>query len=80
VLRFSCGYAHIGVIKAPEANGIHIDMVVGTSVGSAIGALYAGGYSGAALEQLLPGLDQSQIRDFELSRCGYLRGRVENYP
>jgi Predicted esterase of the alpha-beta hydrolase superfamily len=52
------GYAHIGVIDALEANDIHIDIVVGTSVGSVIGALYAGGYNGAALEHLLLGVEQ----------------------
>lgn len=37
------GLAHIGVIKAFEENGIEFDYVVGTSVGSIIGAFYAAG-------------------------------------
>ena len=37
------GFAHIGAIKAFEECGIDFDIVVGTSVGSIIGALYAGG-------------------------------------
>ncbi len=39
------GMAHIGVIKALEDNGIPIDYVAGTSIGSIVGALYAMGYS-----------------------------------
>jgi NTE family protein len=39
------GLAHIGVLKALEENGIPIDYIVGTSIGSVIGALYASGMS-----------------------------------
>lgn len=35
------GFAHIGVIRVLEAEKIPVDLVVGTSVGSLIGALYA---------------------------------------
>lgn len=37
------GFAHVGVIKVLEAHGIRPDIVVGTSAGSFVGALYAGG-------------------------------------
>lgn len=43
------GLAQIGVLKALKEAGIHIDMIVGTSMGSIIGGLYAAGYS---IEQL----------------------------
>lgn len=39
------GFAHIGVIKALEENGIPIDYITGTSMGAIIGSLYAIGYS-----------------------------------
>lgn len=68
------GFAHIGVIKALEANDIHIDIIVGTSAGSVVGALYAGGYKSAELEQLALKLDQDQLNDFEISKRGYIRG------
>src|SRR5208282_1309294 len=35
------GFAHVGVIRALEQEKIPIDMIVGTSVGSIIGAIYA---------------------------------------
>lgn len=70
------GFAHVGVIKALEANGVSVDIVVGTSAGSVVGALYAGGYKGDALEQLALKLDQAQLDDFELSSRGYIRGEL----
>lgn len=39
------GAAHIGAIKALEENGIKIDAVAGTSIGSIVSSLYAMGYS-----------------------------------
>ncbi len=41
----SRGVVHVGVLKALEAFHIPVDMIVGTSVGSMIGGLYASGYS-----------------------------------
>jgi NTE family protein len=74
------GFAHVGVIKALEENGIVVDIIVGTSVGSVVGALYAGGYKGAELEQIALQLDQAQLDDFELSKRGYIRGeQLQDY-
>ena len=39
------GAAHIGAIKALEENGIKIDALAGTSIGSIVSSLYAMGYS-----------------------------------
>ncbi len=39
------GAAHIGVIKALEENGIKIEEIAGTSIGSIVASLYAMGYS-----------------------------------
>lgn len=68
------GFAHIGVIKVLEANGIKVDIVLGTSAGSVVGALYAGGYNGAALEKLALEMDREKLKDFDFSRRGYVRG------
>lgn len=46
------GFAHVGVIKALEAQGIVPDIIVGTSVGSLVGALYAAGYGGVDLQRV----------------------------
>src|ERR1700690_2819426 len=44
------GFAHVGVIRVLEQEKIPIDMVVGTSVGSLIGAIYAADLSSFDLE------------------------------
>lgn len=46
------GYAHIGVLRVLEEAGITPDMVVGSSVGSVIGAFWASGLSAAAIDAL----------------------------
>lgn len=68
------GFAHIGVIKALEANGIKVNMVLGTSAGSVVGALYAGGYDGVALEKLALEMDREKLKDYDFSTRGYVRG------
>ncbi|MDO9010278.1 MAG: patatin-like phospholipase family protein [Gallionella sp.] len=68
------GFAHIGVIKVLEANDIGIDIVLGTSAGSVVGALYAGGYNGIALEKLALEMDRGKLKDFDFSMRGYVRG------
>ena len=44
------GFAHVGVIRALEQEKIPIDMIVGTSVGSLIGAIYANDMNSFELE------------------------------
>lgn len=46
------GFAHIGVLKVLEREGIPVDMIVGTSIGSIVGGLYAVGYTADQIEQL----------------------------
>ena len=46
------GYAHIGVIKVLEEAGIEVDLVVGSSVGSLIGAFWAYGLNAAEIDLL----------------------------
>ncbi|MEP9316756.1 patatin-like phospholipase family protein [Pseudomonas sp. LABIM340] len=54
------GLAHIGVLKALDEQGIHVDAIAGTSMGAVIGGLYAAGYTPKELEQLALGLDWKQ--------------------
>ena len=46
------GFAHVGVLKVLDEAGIKPDLVVGSSVGAFVGALYASGIGGAELERL----------------------------
>ena len=46
------GFAHIGVLKVFEANGVKFDYVAGTSAGSIIGGALAAGMSAAEMEAM----------------------------
>jgi NTE family protein len=46
------GYAHIGVMRVLEEAGIEVDLVVGSSVGSLIGAFWAQGFTAAQIDEL----------------------------
>lgn len=46
------GLAHVGVLKVLEEEGIPIDYITGTSMGSIVGSLYAIGYNAADLERV----------------------------
>jgi NTE family protein len=71
------GFAHIGVIKALEANGIKPDLVVGTSAGSVIAALYASGYRGTELNRIALTLDEASITDWALPFSGKFGGMIK---
>ena len=47
------GLYHIGVLEALEENGVPIDYVAGTSMGSIIAAMYAAGYSPAEMREIV---------------------------
>ena len=70
------GFAHIGVIQVLEENGIRPDLVVGTSAGSVVAALYAAGHSGAQLATLADGMDESAITDWAFPLRGAIRGEA----
>lgn len=65
------GFAHVGVLKALEENGIKPDLVIGSSVGAIVGALHAAGVPAAQIERLAQDLD---IKSFFIE-WRVLRGR-----
>ncbi len=69
------GFAHAGVLRALESAGIKPDLIVGVSIGSVIGAFYAGGMSAAEVEQLAMQLDLSELRDLSWLHWGQVRGQ-----
>lgn len=66
------GFAHAGVIKALEANGLRPDLIVGSSAGSVIGALYASGLSAAELEGALERLDATVFSEIAVPGLAFL--------
>ena len=51
------GAAHIGVLKVLEELRVPVDLIVGTSMGSIVGGLYATGWTPAEIEDILAGID-----------------------
>ncbi|MCD6311443.1 MAG: patatin-like phospholipase family protein [Elusimicrobia bacterium] len=63
------GFAHIGVIRTLEQEKIPIDLIVGTSVGSLVGAIYADRANSFELEWEAFALEKDDIFDFSILRA-----------
>ena len=70
------GFAHVGVISVLESVGIVPDIIVGTSAGSLVGALYASGLNSAALKAQSLALDESILGDWTLSVRSVVKGQA----
>jgi len=55
------GAAHVGVIRVLEEYHVPVDMVIGTSMGSIVGGLYASGWSIEEIEQKMTTIDWSGV-------------------
>jgi len=76
------GFAHIGVIRVLEQEKIPIHMIVGTSVGSLIGGIYAANPDSFQLEWLAFKIDKNDILDLSIiySKLGPAQGaRLESF-
>lgn len=70
----SKGFAHIGVLKILETNKIPVHMIVGTSVGSVVGSLYAYGLNAFELQRLSFSIEQKDIVDITIPDNGFIKG------
>ena len=70
------GFAHIGVIQVLEEQGIRPSLVVGTSAGSLVAAMYASGKSGVEMGSLAASMDESSITDWAFPGRGVIRGEA----
>ena len=60
------GFAHIGVLRVLDSLGLQPGIVVGTSMGALVGALYAGGLQGRQIEEIARNLPfESLFRRYE---------------
>ena len=73
------GFAHVGVLKVLEANGIDADLVVGASVGAMIGALYAERVSAVEIEKLALDLDPKKFIGISTSGFTGNGNAIENF-
>jgi NTE family protein len=70
------GFAHVGVIKALEAAGIHPDLIIGCSAGALVGAFWAAGHSGEEMETLAYQVRDEDVIDLAAGTAGSRRGLV----
>lgn len=70
------GFAHIGVIKVLEAQGIVPDLITGTSAGSVVGALYASGLSSFELQKVGLELEEGTLADWSFPSRGIFKGEA----
>jgi NTE family protein len=61
------GFAHVGVIRVLEEARVPVELIVGTSVGSLVGAFYAGETNSHLLERIAMELDRSDLFDFSIA-------------
>jgi NTE family protein len=64
------GFSHVGVLKVLERNHIPVDMIIGTSAGSIVGALYADQPRAARVEKLLLDAKRESVIDFSVFNLG----------
>ncbi len=83
------GFAHIGVLKALEEAGVKPDLIVGSSVGAMVGALYASGINARELERLAYEISVMEFFEVRMVTGGlatgsalqsYINTRVKDRP
>ncbi len=76
------GFAHVGVIRVLEREKIPIDLIVGTSAGSLVGAIYADKKNSFELEWTAFSLEEKDLFDYTFisPTQGFVRGeRIEEF-
>ena len=75
------GLAHIGVLAVLEEAGIRIDCVAGTSMGSALGALWSSGYSSGQIAEVVRSIDWRTVFSSRRERALVpLSRRIDDLP
>jgi len=64
------GFAHVGVLQVLEEAGIKPDLVVGTSAGSFVAALYASGKTAAQLQTVAETMEEAALTDWTVPLMG----------
>jgi NTE family protein len=70
------GFAHVGVISVLEQAGLIPDLIVGTSAGSLVGALYASGLNAKSLIELSRAMDEVSLGDWNLGSRSVMKGEA----
>ncbi len=74
------GFAHIGILRVLEEEGIRPDYIAGTSSGAMIGALYSMGYNTYEIESIVTGVDWNTYFDDSYKRKNIYIGQKRWAP
>ncbi|WP_377892202.1 patatin-like phospholipase family protein [Alkalihalobacillus sp. R86527] len=73
------GFAHLGVIKVLVEQGIPIDYIAGSSMGSLVGAIYGSGHKVETMEKMASLFKRKYYLDFTVPKMGFITGnKVKN--
>lgn len=73
------GLAHVGVLRALEEEGVRPDLIVGSSMGSLIGAMWASGRTSGEIQELFRQVDAQGVLDVRPTGSWW-RGHVTPRP
>lgn len=73
------GFAHIGVFRMMEECALRPDIIVGTSAGALMGALFADGYSAAEIQELFTGRKFSEFAQLQIPKAGLFDSKRFRY-
>jgi NTE family protein len=77
---FARGLAHVGVLRVLQEEGIPIDFVAGTSVGSIIGASYCSGVSAREMQEIASIVRFKDFARWSLNKLGFCtNNRMNNF-
>jgi NTE family protein len=68
------GFAHLGVIKVLQEEGIPIDMIAGSSMGALVASFYAAGIDLNQLYRLSTAFRRKYYLDFTVPKMGFIAG------
>lgn len=73
------GFAHLGVFKLLEECGLKPDIIVGTSAGALMGALFADGYSPTEIQDLFIKREFSDFAQLQIPKSGLFDSKRFRY-
>lgn len=71
------GLAHVGILEVFASEGIPLDVVGGTSIGSIISALHVAGHPTREIQEIVrrEWVERNPLTDFTLPKTAFIRGR-----
>jgi NTE family protein len=69
------GFAHLGVIKVLQDEGIPINLIAGSSMGALVGSFYGAGLEMDRLYKLSTAFKRKYFLDFTVPKMGFIAGK-----